>query len=93
VWTPGPASTTTASSSTGIGAPALRTPTPTSAFCRTRRPTWSSGPPDGFSAVTPAGAILGILTGTELTKLEVAIDVYDEKLDERIAQIKAECGL
>ena len=28
---------------------------------------------EGFSAVTPAGAILGVLTGTELTKLEVAI--------------------
>lgn len=48
---------------------------------------------EGFTAVTPAGAILGVLTGTELTKLEVAIGVYDAKLDERIAQIKAECGL
>ena len=48
---------------------------------------------EGFSAVTPAGAILGVLTGTELTKLEVAIGVYDQKLDERIAQIKTECGL
>jgi hypothetical protein len=48
---------------------------------------------EGFSAITPAGAILGVLTGTELTKVEVAIGVYDEKLDERIAQIKAECGL
>jgi len=48
---------------------------------------------EGFTAVTPAGAILGVLTGTELTKLEVAIGVYDQKLDERIAQIKTECGL
>ena len=48
---------------------------------------------EGFSAVTPPGAILGILTGTELTKVEVAIGVYDERLDQRIAQIKAECGL
>jgi len=48
---------------------------------------------EGFTAVTPAGAILGVLTGTELTKVEVAIGVYDQKLDERIAQIKAECGL
>ena len=48
---------------------------------------------EGVSAVTPAGAVLGILTGTELTKVEVAIGVYDQKLDERIAQIKADCGL
>ena len=48
---------------------------------------------EGFTAVTPAGAILGVLTGTELTKVEVAIGVYDQKLDERIAQIKTECGL
>jgi hypothetical protein len=48
---------------------------------------------EGVSAVTPPGAILGILTGTELTKVEVAIGVYDMKLDERIAQIRAECGL
>ena len=48
---------------------------------------------EGFTAVTPAGAIVGVLTGTELTKVEVAIGVYDERLDQRIAQIKAECGL
>jgi hypothetical protein len=48
---------------------------------------------EGFTAVTPAGAIVGVLTGTELTKVEVAIGVYDQKLDERIAQIRAECGL
>ena len=48
---------------------------------------------EGFTAVTPAGAILGVLTGTELTKLEVAIGVYDQKLDERIYQIRTTCGL
>jgi hypothetical protein len=48
---------------------------------------------EGFTAVTPAGAIVGVLMGTELTKVEVAIGVYDERLDQRIAQIKAECGL
>ena len=48
---------------------------------------------EGFTAVTPAGAIIGVLTGTELTKVEVAIGVYDERLDQRIAQIKADCGL
>jgi len=48
---------------------------------------------EGFSAVTPTGAIAGVVMGTELTKVEVAIGVYDAKLDERIAQIKATCGL
>ena len=48
---------------------------------------------EGFTAVTQAGAIVGVVTGTELTKLEVAIGVYDQKLDERIAEIRAYCGL
>ena len=48
---------------------------------------------EGATAITPAGAVLGILTGTELTKLEVAIGVYNKKIDERIAAIKKHCGL
>lgn len=48
---------------------------------------------EGFTAVTPAGAIAGVVMGTELTKVEVALGVYNAKLDERIAQIKAVCGL
>ena len=48
---------------------------------------------EGVTAITPAGAVLGILTGTEGTKLEVAIGVYNKKIDERIAAIKEHCGL
>ena len=48
---------------------------------------------EGATALTPAGAALGILTWTEGTKLEVAVGQYNGMLDKRIAQIKRECGL
>jgi hypothetical protein len=48
---------------------------------------------DGVTAVTPAGAVLGILTMTEKEKLEVGSGVYNQKIDEKIAQIKRECGI
>ncbi len=47
----------------------------------------------GVTAVTPAGAALGILTMTEKEKLEVGSGVYNQKIDEKIAQIKRECGI
>ncbi len=48
---------------------------------------------DGVTAVTPAGAALSILTMTEKEKLEVSSGVYNQKIDEKIAQIKRECGI
>ncbi len=48
---------------------------------------------EGITSITPAGAVIGILTMTETTKWKVAVGKYNEMLDERIAQIKAECGL
>jgi hypothetical protein len=45
------------------------------------------------TAIAPAGIVLGILTGTEGTKLKVAVGDYNSKLDERIAQIKSTCGI
>ena len=45
------------------------------------------------TSVTPAGAALGILTMTEDDKLEVAVGEYNRKLDEKIAEIKRECGV
>ena len=48
---------------------------------------------EGVSAITPAGAALGILTWTEPTKFKVAIGEYNEMIDKRIALIKSECGL
>jgi hypothetical protein len=48
---------------------------------------------EGASSLTPAGAALGILTWTEGTKLKVAVGKYNKMIDDRMAQIKAECGL
>lgn len=48
---------------------------------------------EGVTAITPAGIVLGILTGTETTKLKVAVGEYDKQIDKRIAQIKSTCGV
>ncbi len=48
---------------------------------------------NGVTAVAPAGAVLGILTFTEKEKLEVASGVYNQKIDEKIAEIERECGV
>jgi len=47
----------------------------------------------GATSVTPAGAVLGILTMTEEDKLEVAVGEYNHQLDAKIAEIKRECGV
>jgi hypothetical protein len=48
---------------------------------------------EGATAIYPAGAVMGILTGTEGTKLQVATGDYNAKIDERLAEIKSKCGL
>ena len=47
----------------------------------------------GVAAIFPAGLVLGILTGTEDEKIEVAMGEYDKMIDKRIAEIKAHCGI
>ncbi len=47
----------------------------------------------GVTSITPVGAALGILTMSELTKLEIGVGYYNRKIDERIAAMKAHCGL
>jgi hypothetical protein len=47
----------------------------------------------GLTAIAPAGIVMGILTGTEGTKLRVAAGDYNTKIDERIAAIKSTCGV
>ncbi len=47
----------------------------------------------GVTAILPAGAVLGIVTGTEDDKLEVASGDYNEKIDRKISEIKTACGL
>ena len=48
---------------------------------------------EGATAIYPAGAVMGILTGTEGTKLSVATGSYNDMIDDRIAQIRRKCGL
>lgn len=48
---------------------------------------------EGATSIYPAGLVVGIITGTEGTKLQVAIGEYNQKIDERIAEIKQTCRL
>ena len=47
----------------------------------------------GVSAVSPVGAVMGLASGTEDTKLRVTTGEYNKKIDERIAKIKEQCGI
>jgi len=47
----------------------------------------------GVTAIYPAGALVGLLTGTEGTKLKVATGEYNKMIDKKIAEIKSTCGL
>jgi len=44
-------------------------------------------------SITPAGALLGLITGTENKKLSMLSGDYVKALDERSAAIKAKCGV
>lgn len=46
-----------------------------------------------IAAITPAGALLGMIKGTEKEHLEMLSGDYEKKIDARIAQTKAECKL
>ena len=48
---------------------------------------------EGATAIYPAGLVVGVLTGTEATKLKVASGDYDAQIDGRIAEIKEKCGI
>jgi uncharacterized MAPEG superfamily protein len=48
---------------------------------------------EGATAIYPAGAVMGILTGTEGTKIQVATGEYDQAIDQRIAEIRQTCGM
>jgi hypothetical protein len=43
---------------------------------------------EGVTAVYPADAVMGMVTGTETTKLKVAVGEYDRAIDARIAEIQ-----
>lgn len=45
----------------------------------------------GLTAIAPAGIVLGLLIGTEGTKLRVATGNYNTQIDQRIAAIRSTC--
>ena len=48
---------------------------------------------EGATAVYPAGIVMGIVTGTEGTKISVATGQYDQMIDDRMAAIRRKCGI
>ena len=47
----------------------------------------------GVSAFSPAGLVVGLVSGDEGTKARVASGEYNKMIDRRIAEIKAHCGI
>ena len=47
----------------------------------------------GVTSIYPAGLVLGILTGTEGTKIQVATGEYNKMIDKKIAEIQSTCGV
>ena len=47
----------------------------------------------GVTAIVPVSLVVGVATGTEGTKAKVATGEYNKMLDDKIAEIKRECGL
>ena len=48
---------------------------------------------NGVTAIFPAGAVIGIISGTESDKIKVASGDYNKMIDQKIAEIKTKCGL
>ena len=47
----------------------------------------------GVSAIVTVGLVVGTVTGQEGTNAKVATGSYNKMLDDKIAEIKRECGL
>ncbi len=47
---------------------------------------------EGVTSIIPISLVVGIVTGTEGTKIRVATGKYNKMIDKRIAEIKSECG-
>jgi hypothetical protein len=47
----------------------------------------------GVSAIMPAGAVVGTVTGQEGSNVTVATGSYNKMLDDKIAEIKRQCGI
>jgi hypothetical protein len=48
---------------------------------------------EGATSIYPAAMVVGLLAGTEKTKLQVAVGEYNKAIDNRIAEIKQTCGI
>jgi len=48
---------------------------------------------EGITSLVPASFVMGLVTGTEKTKLEVGTGEYNKMIDKRIAEIKEKCGV
>jgi len=48
---------------------------------------------EGVTSIYPASLVMGVVLGTERTKIKVAIGEYNKAIDKRIAQIKETCGI
>jgi hypothetical protein len=48
---------------------------------------------EGVTAIVPMSLVVGLLTGTEGTKFEVATGDYNKMIDKRMAEIKAQCNI
>ena len=47
----------------------------------------------GVAAISPIGLVVNTATGNEDEKMSMATGDYNDKLDQKISQIKAKCGL
>ena len=47
----------------------------------------------GVTAIVPASAVVGVVSGQEKAKLEIASGDYNRMIDERIGEIRAQCNL
>ncbi len=45
------------------------------------------------ASITPAGALLGIVTGTEGKRLQMLTGEYEKKIDARISETEAQCDV
>ena len=48
---------------------------------------------EGAAAVTPTGAVMGLLTGTERVETQVASGEYNRRIAARISEIERACGI
>jgi len=48
---------------------------------------------EGVTSLVPASLVVGLVTGTEKTKIEVGTGEYNKMIDKRIAEIKEKCGV